>query len=74
MALSLCKAEYISLTLNACQGVWLADLIKELTRECVKPVQIFVDNKSAIDLVDNQVFHNHSKHIKIHYHYVRTCI
>ena len=40
----------------------------------MKPIQIFVDKKSTIDLADNQVFHNRSKHIKIHYHYVRTCM
>ena len=74
VALSACEAEYISLTLAACQGVWLADLIAELTGRCVKPVRIFVDNKSAIDLAKNTVFHSRSKHIKIRYHYVRTCV
>ena len=68
MALSSCEAEYISLTLLASQGVWSADLIVELTRECVKPLRIFVDNKSAIDPAKNPVFHSRSKHIKIRYH------
>ena len=40
----------------------------------MKPVRIFVDNKSAIDLAKNPVFHSRSKHIKIRYHYVRTCV
>ena len=74
VALYSCEAEYISLTLATCQGVWLADLIVELTRRCMKPVRIFVDNKSAIDLAKNPVFHSRSKHIKIRYHYVRMCI
>ena len=73
MALSLCETEYISLTLTACQGVWFADFITKLTRECVKAIQIFIDKKSAIDLAKNPLLHNHSKHIKIHYHYVRSC-
>ena len=73
-ALSSCEAEYISLTLAAYQRVWLADLIAELTGRCVKPVRIFVDNKSLIDLAKNLVFHSRSKHIKIRYHYVRTCV
>ena len=59
VALSSCEAEYISLTLGACQGVWLADLITELTGRCVKPVRIFVDSKLAIDLAKNLVFHSH---------------
>ena len=72
--LSSCEAEYISLTLGAYQDVWLADLIAELTGRCVKRVRIFVDNKSAIDLAKNPVFHSPSKHIKIRYHYVGTCV
>ena len=74
VALSSCEAEYISLTLAACQGIWLADLITELTGKCLKPVRIFVDNKSTIDLAKNPVLHSTSKHIKIFYHYVRTCV
>ena len=74
VALSSCEVEYISLTLAACQGVWLADLIAKLTGRCVKQVRIFVDNKSAIDLAKNPVFHSRSKHIRIRYHYVRTCV
>ena len=40
----------------------------------MKSVRIFVDNKSVIDLAKNLVFHSRSKHIKICYHYVRTCV
>ena len=74
VALYSCEAKYISLTLAACQGVWLADLIMELTGESVKPVRIFFDNKLAIDLAKYQVFHSQSKHIKIRYHYVQACV
>ena len=74
VALSSCDAESISLTLAACQGVWLADHIVELIGRCMKQVRIFVDNKSAIDLAKNPVFHSRFMHIKVHYHYVRTCI
>ena len=74
VALSSCEAAYISLTLAAYQGLWLVDLIAELIGRCVKPVRIFVDNKSVIDLEKNPVFHSQSKHIKIRYHYVRMCV
>ena len=61
MVLSSSEAEYISLTLAACPRFWLVDLIKELKGECVKPVRIFVDNESAIDLDKNLVFQSRSK-------------
>ena len=38
------------------------------------PTQICVDNKSAIALAKNPVFHDRSKHIDIRYHYIRECI
>ena len=44
LALSSREVEYISLTLAAYQGVWLADLIEELIGEKVKTVRIFFDN------------------------------
>jgi hypothetical protein len=33
-----------------------------------------VDNKSAIQLSKNPVFHDRSKHIEVRYHYIRECI
>ena len=35
-----------------------------------KPTKIFVDNKSAIALAKNPVFHDRSKHIDTRYHYI----
>ena len=40
----------------------------------MKQVRIFVDSKSGIDLAKNLVFQSRSKHIKIRYHYVQTCV
>ena len=40
----------------------------------MKPIQIFLDNKSAIDLAKIPHFHNCFKHIKIQYHYVRSSV
>ena len=35
---------------------------------------IFIDNKSAIQLCKNPVFHDRSKHIEVRYHFIRECI
>ena len=40
----------------------------------VEPTEIRVDNKSAIALAKNPVFHDRSKHIDTRYHYIRECI
>ena len=48
--------------------------MNQLTDEKIGPVVIYVDNKSAIDLSKNLVFHGRSKHIDIRYHFIRECI
>lgn len=35
---------------------------------------MYMDNKSAIDLARNPMFHGRSKHIDIHYHFIRDCV
>ena len=74
VALSTCEAEYIAITVAACQGIWLSRFIVELKGEKVKLVTLKVDNKSAIDLSKNLVYHSRSKHIDTHYHFIRSCV
>lgn len=38
------------------------------------PVTLYIDNKSAIDLAKNPVFHGRSKHIDERYHFIRDCV
>ena len=39
-----------------------------------KVVKLFVDNKSAIALMKNPVFHGRSKHIDTKFHFIRECV
>ena len=73
-ALSSCEAEYVAATTAACQGIWLARLIGEMLNTDVRPPRLLVDNKSAISLSKNPVFHDRSKHIEIRYHFIRECV
>ncbi|GJR64406.1 uncharacterized mitochondrial protein-like protein [Tanacetum coccineum] len=74
MALSLCKAEFIAATTAVCQAIWLRELLAEVTGLERKKVIIRVDNKSAIALSKNSVFHGRSKHIYTRYHFIRECV
>nr|GEY57559.1 uncharacterized mitochondrial protein AtMg00810-like [Tanacetum cinerariifolium] len=74
VALSLCEAEFMAATMAACQGIWLCRLLTEITGQKVPPVTLFVDNRSALDLMKNPVFHGRSKHINIRYHFIRECV
>ena len=74
MALSSCEAEYIAATTAASQGIWLSRLLADLTGEEVAPATLKVDNKSAISLCKNPVYHERSKHIDVRYHYIRQWV
>ncbi|WVZ57628.1 hypothetical protein U9M48_007990 [Paspalum notatum var. saurae] len=74
VALSSCEAEYIAAAAGACQGVWLARLVKDLTgKEPGAPI-LKIDNKSAIDLSKNPIHHDQTKHIDTKFHYIRECV
>ena len=74
VTLSNCEAEYVATTLCVFHAVWLRNLLKELSMTQEEPTKICVDNKSAIALAKNPVFHNQSKHIDTRYHWIRECI
>ncbi|KAK2988423.1 hypothetical protein RJ640_023970 [Escallonia rubra] len=74
VTLSTCEAEYVAATLTVCHAIWLRSLLKELSFIQNESTQIYVDNKSAIALAKNPVFHDRSKHIDTRYHFIRESI
>lgn len=73
-ALSSCEAEFMAATAAACQGIWLRNVLSQITAGFIGPVTLHIDNKSVIDLAKNPVFHGRSKHIDIRYHFIRECV
>ncbi|KAJ9556766.1 hypothetical protein OSB04_011380 [Centaurea solstitialis] len=61
-------------TATTCQAVWLRGLLTDLTGWASKEVVLRVDNKSAIALMKNPVFHGRSKHIDTRFHFIRECV
>ncbi|KAK3037884.1 hypothetical protein RJ639_032114 [Escallonia herrerae] len=74
VTLSSCEAEYVAATAGACHAIWLRTFFKELHFEQTEATKIMLDNKSAISLAKNPVFHDRSKHIETKYHFIRQCI
>lgn len=74
VALSSCEAEFMAATEAAKQAIWLQELLAELMDGTCKKVIIRIDNKYAIALTKNPVFHGRSKHIHKRYHFIRECI
>ena len=75
VTLSSCEAEYMALTVAACDAVYLRMLQNDLgVKGSEKGVLILADNQSAIKLAENPVFHKRSKHIAIKWHFIRESI
>lgn len=65
------EAEYRSLTTATKELVWLLGLLEELNVEIKKPVKVFCDSKTTIQLAVNPVYHERTKHIEINCHFIR---
>jgi hypothetical protein len=74
VALSSCEAEYIAASKASTQALWLARLLGDLLGRDTEAVELRVDSKSALALAKNPVFHERSKHIRIKYHFIRSCL
>ena len=50
---------------------WLMQLMKDLHQEADYLVKLHCDNQFTIWLVENPIFHAHTKHVEMHYHYIK---
>jgi hypothetical protein len=74
IALSAAEAEYIAACSASCEAIWLRKLLTDLFDLEMRATLILCDNQSCIKKTENPVFHDRSKHIEIHYHYIRDMV
>uniref|UniRef100_A0A2N9HR29 Integrase catalytic domain-containing protein n=1 Tax=Fagus sylvatica TaxID=28930 RepID=A0A2N9HR29_FAGSY len=65
------EAEYRALADTTAELIWLRWLLQDLGIDCSTAVPIHCDNRSAIQIAHNDVFHERTKHIEIDCHFVR---
>ncbi|KAK6136988.1 hypothetical protein DH2020_029263 [Rehmannia glutinosa] len=67
------EAEYCSLANCATELLWMKQTLADY--KCsFENVPIFCDNISAINIAQNPVHHNRTKHIEIRHHFLRDCV
>ena len=71
LATSSCEAEYRAAFTATVECVWLRRLMVDLDVGQDSRTTIFTDSQSALAVARNRVFHARTKHIEVHYHYVR---
>jgi len=71
VALSSTEAEYRGAAMATCEVAWLRKLLGDLGLHVDIQVVIYCDNLSSIQLARNPMFHAWTKHIEVHYHFIR---
>ena len=59
------EPEFRALATTTCEIVWVLKLLKDFRIENLLPATFFYDNKYALMLVANLVFHERSKYLKL---------
>jgi hypothetical protein len=67
ISLSTTEAEYIAACSASCEAIWLQMLLTDLFDLEMEATVILCDNQSCIN---DDVFHDESKHIEIQYHFI----
>ncbi|KAL0414098.1 UNVERIFIED_CONTAM: Retrovirus-related Pol polyprotein from transposon RE1, partial [Sesamum radiatum] len=66
------KAEYRSLAATVCEMQWISYILPALGVSPTLPIPLYCDNKAALHIVANPIFHERTKHLDIDCHVVRN--
>ncbi|CAM8877096.1 unnamed protein product [Rhodiola kirilowii] len=65
------EAEYRAMAQVSCELVWLTRLLNDLKVTVPLPIALHCDNKAALHIARNPVFHERTKHVELDSHVVR---
>ena len=70
MVLNSVEEEYMATSHETCEVIWMRKILVGFFGQMMYPMMIYCDNQSCINLFENLVFHDQSKHIDIWYHHL----
>jgi hypothetical protein len=74
VAQSSAEAEYVSAALATSQAIWLTRILEDIGEKQEEAVHLHCDNKPAIAMAKNLVYHSRTRHIAIKHHFIREAI
>ncbi|XP_052477238.1 secreted RxLR effector protein 161-like [Gossypium raimondii] len=71
VAQSTAEVEYVAAAAAVNQAIWLRKILVDLNQDQEGATEIYCDNKSAVAIAKNLVFHGRTKHFNIKLHVIR---
>ena len=71
MALSTTEVDYIAGVEARKEMLWMHEMVSSRVGVETEEYVVFCDSRSAIDLGKNSMYHSHTKHIGVRYHWLR---
>jgi hypothetical protein len=68
------ESEYVAATHGMKEALWLRNLLAEVFEPLADATTLFSDNQSAIALTRDHMYHPRTKHIDVHYHFIRWVV
>ena len=74
VALSSCEAEIMAGSEAAKEGLYLSNFLEELSLKGKEPIDLSLDNQSAIAIAYNPEHHARTKHVLRRHYFIRECV
>lgn len=71
VALSSAEAEFRGMAKGLCELLWLKRLLTEVGLPPGSAMNLFCDNKAAIDISHNPIQHDRTKHVEVDRHFIK---
>ena len=56
---------------GVCELLWIRNVLRDLGIECATPMNLYCDNKAIIQIAQNHVQHDRTKHVKVDRHFIK---
>ena len=71
VALSSAEAKFKGMVKGICELIWLKRLLTEIGFAPSSEMDLFCDNKAAIDIAHNLIQHDHTKHVEVDRNFIK---
>ena len=71
VARSSAEAEFRGMAHGVCELLWIRNILRDLGIKYATPMNLYCDNKTAIQIAQNPVQHDRTKHVEVDRHFIK---